>query len=1262
MSGSVQEQGPVLAPDPELPVSARADDIAAALREHQVVVVAGETGSGKTTQLPKICLAAGRRSIAHTQPRRIAARTVAERIAEETRTELGDLVGYQVRFTRRAGRDTRLKIMTDGVLLAEIGRDRDLRRYDTIIIDEAHERSLNIDFLLGYLKQLIARRPELRVIITSATIDTDRFSRHFDDAPVIEVSGRTHPVDIRYRPDDGAEEGQADPIGAITAAVDELIAEGPGDILIFLSGEREIRDTADALAAAKLPDTEVLPLYARLSAAEQHRVFRPHRGRRIVLATNVAETSLTVPGIRYVIDPGTARISRYSARTKVQRLPIEPISQASANQRAGRAGRTSPGIAIRLYGEDDFAARPEFTEPEMLRTNLASVILQMAAAGLGEIRDFPFVEAPDAAAIGDGLRLLHELGALRGKPGKGPVRLSRIGQQLARMPIDPRLGRMLIAAAEQGALAEVLIIVAGLSIQDPRERPAEHRERADELHRRFWAPVEPGPAAGAPGEDAERSDFLAWLNLWNYLTERQRSLSGNAFRRMCRDEFLHFLRIREWQDLHGQLRGIARDLDLATNAAPAPPDRVHLALLSGLLSNVGLADLREPTRRSGDRGRRRPGPREYLGTRGSRFAINPGSALARTPPELVMAAELVETGRLWARTVAPITADQVEEAGGHLLTRTWSEPHFSARSGAVLARERVALLGVPIRNDKMINYGRIDPAAAREIFIRSGLVEGELRTQHGFLAHNRAIREQAEEVGTRLRRPGLVDDQTLFDLYDARLGPEITSVGHLDAWLRRQPAAVLDFSVDDLIGDADPDAGAFPAHWRIADLELDVRYVYEPGAGHDGVLVDVDLAVLHRLSPAPFSWQVPGLRVELATATIKSLPKPLRTSFVPAPEYAGRALAEIAGLGIDPERVPFADALARALTRLAAPVEPSDFDPTRLPTHLVPTFVIRGDDGAELDSGPDLAALQRRLTVAAADSLTAAVVTERPLASGQTQWSFGEIPTETATGPAVGHPGLTDEGAAVGMRIFPERGPAEASHRRGIARLLVLTTPNPANWVIGRLGNADKLALTAAPYPGLADLVADARLRAVADLAARVDDPAAIRDEAAFAALREAVRAEAAEETRRVVAIAAETVRAHGEVLAALGERPAGDDAAEDVREQVRNLIFDGFLAATPQPWLGQLPRYLRAAARRLAALPGSAARDERAAAEIWPLEDAYAELVNAQPEGPLSDEVAEIGWLLEELRVSLFAQSLGTRVPVSAKRVRSAIARAAHR
>nr|WP_328823879.1 ATP-dependent RNA helicase HrpA [Microlunatus kandeliicorticis] len=1319
---------------PELPISGRADDIAEAVAGHQVVVVAGETGSGKTTQLPKICLRLGRGRIGHTQPRRIAARSVAERLAAETRTELGALVGYQVRFTRKASARTRVKVMTDGVLLAEISHDRDLRRYDTIIIDEAHERSLNIDFLLGYLKQLLPRRPDLKLIITSATIDTARFAEHFADAdgnpaPIIAVSGRSYPVEIRYRPP----EPETDQVDGICAAVEELVTELDGDVLVFLSGEREIRDAAEAVAAMNLPRTEVLPLYARLSAAEQHRVFSSHTGRRIVLSTNVAETSLTVPGIRAVVDTGTARISRYSARTKVQRLPIEPVSQASANQRAGRCGRLGPGVCIRLYAEDDFVGRPEFTEPEILRTNLASVILQMTAAGLGEIASFPFVEAPDSAQIADGLRLLDELGAVRDAREQRP-RLTAVGRRLAGIPLDPRMGRMLLAGERQGCLTEMLVIVAGLSVQDPRERPAEHQQAADAAHRRFWAPLaspdapDPTGAAGAAGPrgttqgtasdpgradepkrrqrdgapdaapESDGSDFLALLRLWDYLRGRQRELSGNAFRRMCRDEFLHFLRIREWQDLHGQLRQIAKDLGLNRNDTPAAADRIHTAILTGLLSQVGLADLREEKRGrhagpGAPKGRRnRPGPREYLGARGTKFAINPGSSVARTQPPLVMAAEIVETSRLWARTVAGIDVGQIEEVGAHLLKRHYSEPAWSSRSGSVLAHETVTLLGIPIVAGRRVGYGTIDPVVSREIFLRSALVEGDWRTRHHFFARNQALRAEIEGLEERVRRRDvLVDDQVIYDFYDARVPVGIVSAAHFDRWWRderRTHPDLLDLSEDDLVA-ADGTAvraADFPDRWTVgtgaAAVDLEVRYVFAPGTEEDGVSLEVPLPVLGRLDPDVFGWQVPGFRSELATELIRGLPKQLRTAFVPAPEYARRALARIRSEAPDPfgrtaGAGSFPAALGRALRAETGVAVPEDaWRPDELPDHLRPTFVVR-ERGDVVGEGKDLAALQQRLLARSVRSLNAAASSWTR--QGQTAWTFGVVPRrveldrETGRGASAAVPGfphLVDEGGTVGLALATGQDAADRAHRRGLVRLVTLTAPDPTRWAVSHMSNQTKLALGTSPYPGVPQLLADARFAATAGLVDRhagPDGPAGVRDPETFARLVDRVRAEQADAMKQVVDLAGETLAAWQQLRLALpaarrSGHPAAVAAADDVTEQLANLVFDRFCSVTGPDRLADLPRYLRAAQLRLEALPARPGKDAEALELVLGCEDAYAELCAAQPPGPLPAAVEEIGWLIEELRVSLFAQSLRTRQPVSVKRVRTAIAELARR
>ncbi|HVX44071.1 MAG TPA: ATP-dependent RNA helicase HrpA, partial [Mycobacteriales bacterium] len=980
---------------PPLPVSERKEEIAAAIRDHQVVIVAGETGSGKTTQLPKICLELGRGVrglIGHTQPRRLAARTVADRIATELGTELGETVGFQIRFTDKGSERTAVKVMTDGILLAEIQNDRMLRAYDTIIIDEAHERSLNIDFLLGYLKNLLPRRPDLKLVITSATIDPERFSRHFGSAPIIEVSGRTYPVEVRYRPIVDPDDEDADPdrdqTQAISDAVDELTAEGPGDILVFLSGEREIRDTADALEKQDRRDTEILPLYARLSTAEQHRVFASHRGRRIVLATNVAETSLTVPGIKYVIDPGTARISRYSYRTKVQRLPIEAVSQASANQRKGRCGRTSDGICIRLYSEEDFLARPEFTDPEILRTNLASVILQMTALGLGDIAAFPFVEPPDHRTVKDGVNLLHELGAIDPDQRDPRKRLTALGRKLAQLPVDPRLGRMIIEADRNGCVREVMVIAAALSIQDPRERPADKQQQADEKHKRFAT---------------EKSDFMAYLNLWNYLRKQQKALSGNQFRKLCRTEFLNYLRVREWQDINSQLRQTLRIIGLSESSTPDAEDRIHISLLSGLLSHIGMKE--------GDRN-------EFLGARGARFAVFPGSGLFKKPPRWVMVAELVETSRLWGRMAAQIEPEWAEKLAPHLIKRNYSEPHWEKKRGEVVAFEKVTLYGIPIVASRKAGYGKVDPELARELFIRHALVEGDWTTHHKFFHANAALRSDVAELENRARRRDIVvDDETLFEFYDRRVGPDVVSARHFDAWwkqTRRETPDLLTFDPAMLVRESarsvtDTD---YPTTWHYGDFEFPVTYQFEPGAHADGVTVHIPLALLGQVDPGVFEWQIPGLRAELFTALLRSLPKELRREIVPIPDYVRDFLAEL-----DPSDGRLLTALERRLyDRSRIEVPPEAWDLARIPGHLKITFAIE-DEGRTLGEGKDLTALTARLRtdLRAELSATAGAIERHGLHSAE----FDPLPPvyEQERGGLVvtSYPALIDEGDSVGI-------------------------------------------------------------------------------------------------------------------------------------------------------------------------------------------------------------------------------------------------------
>ncbi|HEX4977983.1 MAG TPA: ATP-dependent RNA helicase HrpA, partial [Nocardioides sp.] len=887
----------------ELPITARRDELLGILRDHQVVVVAGETGSGKSTQLPKLCLELGRGTgglIGHTQPRRIAARAVAERVAEELGVEVGGPVGYAVRFTDQVGPGTRLKVMTDGILLNELQRDRDLRAYDTIIVDEAHERSLNIDFILGYLEQLLPRRPDLKVVVTSATIDTERFAEHFaapdgTPAPIVEVSGRTYPVELRHR-----DEEPEDTVQGVVDAVRELVREGPGDVLVFASGEREIRDMADAVEGMRLPGTEVLPLFARLSAAEQHRVFAAHSERRVVIATNIAETSITVPGIRYVVDPGTARISRYSKRTKVQRLPIEPISQASAAQRAGRCGRVAPGICIRLYPEDDHDARPEFTEPEILRTNLASVVLQMTALGLGDVESFPFVEAPDRRTVADGVTLLEELGALEPDRPASDRRLTPLGKRLARLPLDPTLGRMVLEAERNRCVHEVMVIAAGLSIQDPRERPLGREEQAAQLHARFRVPG---------------SDFLGYVALWDHVKERQRELSSSRFRREAKAEHLHVVRLREWQDVYTQIRQVVRSLGIRIDRDVADADAIHRSLLAGLLANIGNRDEDPPEKPKG-RGPR--GPVEYVGPRGARFSLARSSVLSKSPPRWVVVAEIVETNRLWARTAATIHPSWVEQAAAHLLTRTYEEPHWNRDRGAAQVVERVRLRSLTLVEGRTINLDRVDRSLARELFIRHALVRGEWESHHAFVARNAERIDEVRAMEDRVRRRDiLVDEDALHDLFDERIPSHVTDVRRFDRWWRDAQQAdphLLDLRLEDVVGpdEVDLDADAFPEVVDAGPAEVRVDYDFEPGREHDGVTFEVPVAVLNRTDPAPFDWLVPGLRTELVTAFIKALPKGVRRNLVPAPDRAAEVAARVG-----PDDGPLRPVLAAELGRLA---------------------------------------------------------------------------------------------------------------------------------------------------------------------------------------------------------------------------------------------------------------------------------------------------------------------------------------------------------
>ncbi len=1353
----------------ELPVSARREEIAAAIRDHQVVIVAGETGSGKTTQLPKICLELGRGragQIGHTQPRRIAARSVAERIAEEIGTELGGIVGYQVRFTDQSSDTTLVKVMTDGILLAQIQRDPDLLAYDTLIIDEAHERSLNIDFLLGYLTNLLPRRPDLKIVITSATIDSERFARHFaaggplpqpahvDDAavaeerehdprmaPVVEVTGRTYPVEVLYRPLEGEAKGEErDLVTGIVDACDELMTWGDGDILVFLSGEREIRDTADGLEAhlgdrARDPRhprrVEILPLYSRLSAAEQHRVFERHSARRIVLATNVAETSLTVPGIHYVVDPGTARISRYSKATKVQRLPIEPISQASARQRSGRAGRLADGIAIRLYSEEDFESRPAFTEPEILRTSLAAVLLQMISVGVVEspedVARFPFVEPPDTRAIRDGVQLLSELGAISTRDGR--TALTAVGRQLSRLPIDPRQARMIVEGARHGVAREVAVIAAALSIQDPRERPAERREEADLLHRRF---ADPG------------SDLLAYLNLWEHVRERQHALSGNQFRRLCKAEMLNFLRIREWQDLVQQLREAAKSMDIAmAYRKPSPvedpdgtgalrhvwdDDAIHRSILAGLLSQVGAQDvlqlkassfshLKGEARAKEMRRARKRASNEFIGARGIRFAINPGSPLSKKPPEFVMAAELVETSRLWARDVARIDPAWAEDLAGDLAKRTYSEPHWSSKRGAAMATEKVLLYGVPIVADRPVLWAKVDREGARDLFIRHALVQGEWTTHHGFWRRNQRVLEEAAEVEARARTRGVIaDEETLVAFYDARLPESIVSAAHFDRWwkgARLEDPELLTLTLDELVPEhAAVDPAAFPERWPQLDLELPLTYQFEPGTAADGVTVHVPVGVLARVLPDGFDWLVPGMLPELVTATIRALPKPVRRLLVPAPDAARDivawmgthlpAWADVVRAGDMAE--PFHDAFARAVRELRDVEIPDDaWDglDERLPAHLRMTFRVvepRGRGERILDESHDLVLLQRSLAPQAeaavrtavqraADAATrggrdearrpapAAVAgpAPRPASAAVAEvdalatWPDLDVLPDEVEGTvhgvvARGYPAIVEErkgGPRAALRVLADASERDAAHARGVRRLLVTELGLATKRVTTRWSPAESLALGASPYRSTDALVDDLQLAAVARLA---PDAGAVRDRAAYEALRARVRDGLEDAVLDVARQAAAALTAARELDVAV--RAATSLALlatlQELREQSAALVGDGFVRATPADRLPHLARYLRAGAHRLEKAQQDPSKDAQLAWQVAQVVEAYdtvrAAHAKGRPEPATVAALDGVRWMLEELRVSLFAQRLGTDGPVSEQRIRKAL------
>ncbi|ROL74874.1 ATP-dependent RNA helicase HrpA [Pseudomonas vranovensis] len=1226
--------------DDSLPIAAKRDEIKKVLAEHQVLIIAGETGSGKTTQLPKICLELGRGQhglIAHTQPRRIAARSVATRVAEELGTPLGALVGYQVRFEDQSDANTLVKLMTDGILLAETQHDRFLERYDTIIVDEAHERSLNIDFLLGYLKTLLPRRPDLKVIITSATIDLERFSRHFNDAPIIEVSGRTYPVETWYRPVTREQDEEGNRVEddltvdqAILATLDEIAAfersqgKGPGDVLVFLPGEREIRDAAEMLRKAQLRHTEILPLYARLSPAEQQKIFQSHPGRRVVLATNVAETSLTVPGIRYVIDSGTARISRYSYRAKVQRLPIEAVSQASANQRKGRCGRVEPGICVRLYSEEDFNARPAFTDPEILRTNLAAVILQMLHLRLGEIDAFPFIEPPDGKAISDGFNLLQELSAVNREN-----QLTPLGRQLARLPVDPRLGRMLLEGAKQGSLNELLIVASALSVQDPRERPPERQQAADQAH--------------AQWKDAD-SDFAALVNLWRGFEEQRQALTASPLRNWCRKNFLNYLRLREWRDAHRQLSLICRDLQLSINKEPADYPRLHKAILSGLLSQIGQKS------EDGD----------YLGARQRRFWVHPSSGLGKKRPQWLMTAELVETTKLYARMVAKIDSDWIEPLAGHLIKKNHFEPHWEKKRGQVVAFEQVTLYGLIVVGRRPVHYGPVDPVMSRELFIREALVGGEIQSRARCLTANRRLLEQLDELEAKARRRDiLADEETLYGFYEARLPAEIHQTATFDSWYRvnsqKDPQLLIMREEDVLAREAsEVTAAQYPDTLRLGDLSLALSYHFEPNHPRDGVTVRVPAPLLPSLPGERLEWLVPGLLEAKCIALVRNLPKALRKNFVPVPDFVKAAL----------QRMSFAEgslpqALGRELLRMTgARVSDEAWAEAaaQVDSHLKMNLEVVDGQGKFLGEGRDLAELTARFAAAsqAALAVPQTAQSQQPVQAK----AFTQV-AETAQQKFAGlsmtvYPALVEENGTVKEGRFSTQAEAEFQHRRALQRLLLQQLAEPAKFLRGKLPGLTELGLLYRELGRVEALVEDILLASL-DSCILEGEATLPRDGAGLASLAERKRGSWAEHAERLARLTLEVLKLwHGLQKRFKGKIDLAQAVAlNDIKQQLGNLVYPGFVRETPGLWLKELPRYLKAIELRLEKLGAQVQKDRVWSGELGNLWSQYQTRLDKHlQEGKRDEQLQLYRWWLEEYRVSLFAQQLGTKVPVSDKRL----------
>jgi ATP-dependent helicase HrpA len=1210
----------------DLPVTARKDEIAAAIAKHQVVIVCGETGSGKTTQLPKICLELGRGVgglIGHTQPRRIAARSVASRIAQELKSPLGDAVGYKVRFNDKIHETSYVKLMTDGILLAETQGDRFLNAYDTIIIDEAHERSLNIDFLLGYLKQLLPKRPDLKVIVTSATIDAERFSRHFNGAPVIEVSGRMYPVEVRYRPLQETEEDEQEETmeAAILDAVDDLSRLGGGDILVFLPGEREIRDTAEHLRKHHPKGAEILPLFARLSIEDQQKVFRPSGGRRIVLATNVAETSLTVPGIKYVIDTGLARINRYSPRAKVEQLQIEKISQAAARQRAGRCGRVSNGICVRLYDEEDFNTRPEYSEPEILRSSLASVILRMASLKLGNVDDFPFIEAPHSRLIADGYQLLQELGAVDEQRS-----ITEIGQQLAKLPLDPRIGRMILAAKKENCLKEILIIGAALSIQDPRERPMDKREAADQAHVRFAD---------------ERSDFMGFIKLWDWYEDALRHKKSNRdLLNQCHQNFLSFLRLKEWRELHGQLAGIVADMELRPNEQEATYEQIHRALLSGLLGNIGFKDGESEA---------------YLGARGIRFSIAPGSALKKQRPKWVMAAELMETAKLYARCVARIDPDWIEPLARGLTQSHLSDPRWDRKAAQVVAWERVSLYGLTIIPKRRVHYGLIDPAAAREIFVREALANREFDTCAPFFAHNNKLIAEVEELEHKARRQDvLVDEHTLFAFYDARVPMDVFNGISFEKWRQNAEKGnpeLLFLTRDDLMRHAASGIteAQFPEMFTLDGIEVPLKYRFEPGHPLDGVTATIPLALLNQLDPGKAEWLVPGMLREKITHLVKSLPKTIRRVCVPVPDFVTGFL-EQAAIG-EGELQPALATYIQQHTGLK--LSASDWNEA-IPAHLLMNFRVVDDAGRELAMGRDWAALKNQLGQAA--QLTFRNVSPDIEKSGLKQWDFGDLPERldfSRNGRHMaGYPALEDNGDSVAVKLFDIETAAQESHRKGVRRLMRFELKEQMKQMEKGLPGFNQYALLLRNIMSPDELREDI-LTAVADRAFIGEDTLP-RTNAEFMQLKQRARARLPAVAEGAGWLAQAIANEIQPLMQKLGTLPPPlARLKKEIEEQLARLLPKYFFSVTPWERLQHLPRYLKALRLRLEKYPNAIERDTRHAQVVQQLWMRWEERVAVQrKQGEISRALADFRWLIEELRVSLFAQELKTPFPVSVKRL----------